>query len=583
VTRSAVAETVEVRQIAIELLEASPLNPRKTYDDRELTELAASIKQIGITSPLLVRPLVTDGIKEELFEIVAGHRRSEAATMAGLFHVPCVVREMDDATAADVALIDNLQRADVPALEESEAFNALLARCGSIEGVASKVGKDVAYVAKRLKLAELGEHSRKALAARLITVDHALLLARLGPEEEDAALKWCLDTQAGSKTKVEDVVARAMAWRNDEDRWRAWEPESVVRLKEHIEQSSGRKLARAPWSLADAELVPAAGACNGCPSNTKSNTALFADLDIDDATCANGICFESKRTQFVHIQRRQAESQAAEKLGRKSVGDVVVLRVSWKLTSTVPRQLKDGGGVNPEQLFKDGQWVEAKKVCEGAQLAVTVDWSDANSRGYLGNSTTLRKPGEIIRVCVQPKCKAHPKAYEKAARVGNGGARLDEAAEKAAREKMAEAARAETRLRIAVASLAVEGMTQIPLEAVRVLAVSAFPRWERDQEPLNAVLPGIAKILKTAKLDSAEFARAVALVSIGEDELRCSEYRSVDDERPEFLAAVRRLGFKGATPWDKPPAAKKAAKRAAVKKVAKKAAKPAAKKKGARS
>jgi ParB/RepB/Spo0J family partition protein len=579
------AETV--RLIPLDLLDASPFNPRKTFDEKALNELAASIRanlaagRAGITNPLIVRTHDIEGLVEERYEIVAGHRRSEAATIAGLEEVPCIVRVLDDAAARDLALTDNMQRADVPAMEEAEGLGELLSRHGSIEAVAAIVSKEASYVAKRLKLLSLTPWSRDALRAKLITIDHALLLARLGVDEQDRSLKWCLDPQAGVKLTVDKVIAERIERRKKEagedSHWRlAWEPQSVLRLKEHIEQSTGRKLARAPWSLDDAKLLPQAGACSGCPSNTKANTSLFGDLDIDEATCADGGCFEVKRSAFVEI---------ALKAGKTQWGgvDKFPLRVSWKETSVEPRfeigEPCDGPvGLNNftrvvkrTHVLKAGQWVEAKKgSCKHVESAVTVDWSDDANRGYMGNSKKLRRPGEALLICAAPKCKAHKKAYEEAK--SNNGSDHDPAAEKAKEEKRAAAKVEENKRRMSLASTALDGITTIPAEALRALVAQATPRNGDGAKTAQALLPGLDKIVKTGAINGAEFAKALAIASL--DDL--STWYVPEQGRAAFIASIRRLGYKGATPWDKPKepkAAKKAAAKAAPKKAAKKAAK----------
>ena len=414
-----------VREIALDQLSESGKNPRRTMNQADLDELAASIREVGITVPLLVRPGL---LKKQEYEIVCGHRRFAAAVIARLKSVPCIVRELGDAAAAEIALIDNLQRVDVPPMEEAEAFGELLDRLHSIAAVAAKVGKEQGYVAKRLKLRTLTECSRQALAEQLITIDHALLLARLAAEEQDEALKWCLDTSAGSKTPVDQVIAKRVAIRKDpkESRWdREWEPESVQSLRLHIEQDAGTLLARAPWPL-DMALLTAQPACSECPRNTKANAPLFGDLEIGEPTCTDGACFKEKTQAWVKIQARVSEGTQAP------------LRVSWKSTSTPPRQEKAGGGIALNQTFKYGQWLDIGKKgakCEHMCPAVTVDWSDANARGYMGGSEKLRKPGEIIQVCIQPKCKVHVKSYEKAQSNGAGGAARESYEEREAREK----------------------------------------------------------------------------------------------------------------------------------------------------
>jgi ParB/RepB/Spo0J family partition protein len=395
----------------------------------------------------------------DAFEIVCGHRRSEAATIAGLTSVPCFVRAMDDATAAEIALIDNLQRVDVPAIEEAQAFGDLLDRLRSVQAVALKVGKEQSYVAQRLKLRTLTCWSQDALREKLITIDHALLLCRLAEEEQNAALKWTLDHSAGAKKPVDKVISEIVERRRDrkeklaEDpeeysyyRHHGFEPQSVVRLKAHIAEDSGTPLDRAPWPL-DADYLGDATACSVCEKNTKANAPLFSDLEIGEPTCTDRACFVERAAEFVRIQARTSEGTQAP------------LRVSWKQTSKPPKmQLGepcDGPvGLNnfttvpkPGQVLMAGQWLEAKKKCPHAVQAVTVDWSDCNNRGYMGRGEKLRKPGEILQVCVTPKCKVHPKSYEQQSAESSSQSRVDPKEEKRREEERKHVGEVESAIR----------------------------------------------------------------------------------------------------------------------------------------
>lgn len=477
----------EIRYLPIADLEPSPFNPRKTLDAAEVAELAESIREHGILVPLLVRevPIGTDLVR---YEIIAGSRRCAAANIAHEVDAPCIVRRMTDDEARELAIIDNLQRHDVPPLEEAEAFGALLERLLEVSAVAAKLGKEQSYVAKRLKLLSLTLWSREALREKLITIDHAMLLARLAETEQNEALKWCLDPQAGKKTPVYDVVKERTKRKNpevakaadvvdgdeeldDEDDsdfdegideagrrsvWnRAWECESVQRLKEHIECSSGEILDRAPWQMDEDWLVLDAGSCLDCPKNTKANTPLFGDLEMGVAVCTDGACFKAKVEAFVQLQGRDEAKREAVRKGKPPVpGSFEPLRVSWKSTGTPPRfekvpLCKCEGGKNcktgegcrgipkSSQVFKLGQWVEATKSCEHARTAITVDWNDANNRVYMGIINKLSKPGEILQVCIAEDCKVHPKGYEKKASSQGPGNENSEASrkEREAKEK----------------------------------------------------------------------------------------------------------------------------------------------------
>lgn len=435
--------TLAVQMIAIDLLQDALWNARKSFDPAALEELAATIRKGGVHTPLLIRPLRTGGDGEH-YEIIAGHRRKAAALLAGENELPCIVRELTDDEARVIGLVDNAQRVDVPALEVADAYAELRIWLGTAAAIALRVGKDVSYVARHLQLTSLAEMPRKALAERLITVDHALLLARLGVEEQGANLKWCLDNGAGIKVPVAKVIADRIEARAGKQSGRfAWEPQSPQRLKEHIEQNVGRKLSRAPWDLEDATLAGAV-ACTACPSNTKANDTLFGDLNISAATCEDGGCFERKREAFVQICLQTIPKKSYRTTpppGLNGVNRYIhPLRVSWKTTSVMPRPQRKGfeadrDGFAPEQVFKTGQWVEAKaKSCAHVRLGVTVDWSDDAFRGYMGDGSKPRKPGQILSVCIAAKCKAHPKAWEKAAKTGNGSAAADEARQQKLRQ-----------------------------------------------------------------------------------------------------------------------------------------------------
>lgn len=570
-----------VRMIPLDLLDENPLNPRRSMDQAALNELAQSIRASGITQPLLVRVQHIDGLVEERYQIVCGHRRAEAAEIAELLEVPCNVREMSDQEAAEIALVDNLQRVDVGALDEAEAFGALLGLHGTVEAVAKRVGKEVGYVAKRLKLRTLGVWQRDALREKLITVDHALLLAKLGVAEQDAALKWALNPAAGSKTPVDKVIAESVKYLKEDGRYRAWEPESVVRLREYIEQSVGRKLSRAPWGGMDGDLLDDAGSCVECPNNTKANTALFSDLDMEEATCADGACFERKREAFVQI-----------KLATAVAPPKTAIRLSWKYTSTTPR-MDEEKKPKLTQVFKAGQWIEAKKgSCANILTGVTVDWSDDANRGYMGHGEKLRKPGQSIQVCVAAKCKAHRKEWEKPKGSGQQSAVSDQKADAEAAAKRESDALVESRLRVAVAAKALEGITKLPIDALRAMAIHSLPNWQGGRKVHEELVPGIVKILSEAKLDSVQFFRALAAATLDPYAFEVGTYpgSKVTEDRIEFLAAIKKLGYDGSSAWVKPKSSgqpkssdqsKSSDQLSAVsgqKKPAKKAAKKAAKK-----
>lgn len=144
-----------VQMVPIEALKPNPDQPRKTFDQTELSELAESIRDKGVLQPILVRPQPNqDGV----WQIIAGERRWRASQLARLTQVPVIVRDMDDIAVFEVAIIENVQRADLNPLEEADAYRLLMERFGRTQdAVAGVVGKSRSHVANTLRLLQLPE------------------------------------------------------------------------------------------------------------------------------------------------------------------------------------------------------------------------------------------------------------------------------------------------------------------------------------------------------------------------------------------------------------------------------------------
>jgi ParB family chromosome partitioning protein len=161
--------------VPIELIHPNPDQPRKTFGEIELEELAQSLRTKGVIQPLLVRP--SPRISGE-FEIVAGERRWRAAQRAGLRELPAVVRSLDDSEVLQIAIIENVQRADLNAVEEALAYRALIDQHGHTQdGVAEAVGKSRSHVANTLRLLGLPAEVQDHLLHGRLTAGHARALA----------------------------------------------------------------------------------------------------------------------------------------------------------------------------------------------------------------------------------------------------------------------------------------------------------------------------------------------------------------------------------------------------------------------
>jgi ParB family chromosome partitioning protein len=162
------------RRAPIENLRANPRNPRRSFSDGELEELASSIRERGIIQPIVVRALRG---QNDVFEIIAGERRWRAAQRAGLHDVPVVVVEATDAQALELAIIENVQRADLNALEEAAGYQALIDTFNhSQDDIAQIVGKSRSHVANTLRLLKLSDAIKAHVASGKLTAGHARML-----------------------------------------------------------------------------------------------------------------------------------------------------------------------------------------------------------------------------------------------------------------------------------------------------------------------------------------------------------------------------------------------------------------------
>ena len=143
-----------VSELPLEAIKANPAQPRRRFDDADIEELAASIREKGVLQPILVRPAVFAG----QYEIVAGERRWRAAALAGLRQMPALVRSLSDAEVLEIAIVENVQRVDLSPIEEAEGYRALIDRFGRTQAeVAQVVGKSRVHVANALRLLQLPE------------------------------------------------------------------------------------------------------------------------------------------------------------------------------------------------------------------------------------------------------------------------------------------------------------------------------------------------------------------------------------------------------------------------------------------
>ena len=262
--------------LTVDTIHESTTNPRRTFDEAKLYELADSIKHNGLIQPITVRP------NNQGFEIVAGARRFRAAQLAELFAVPARIVDIDDAQALEWQLVENSQRVDVHPYEEAQGFQRLLDMPGyDVSALVEKSGKSASHIYSRLSLLQLIPSIAEDFTEERITASHANLLARLPEDVQVNAYEQC--------------------WRKD---WQDKEPHLLPakHLSAWIQANLYLSLADAPFDREDTTLNPIAGACSTCPRRSGYNTALFIDVQGDQ--CLDSPCFQTKID--AHIDREIA-------------------------------------------------------------------------------------------------------------------------------------------------------------------------------------------------------------------------------------------------------------------------------------
>jgi ParB/RepB/Spo0J family partition protein len=202
-----------VKVIPVDRIESNPQNPRLAFDEETLAELASSIREHGVLQPILVRP-----IGENHFQLVAGERRWRASKLAGLAAIPALVEEIDDDTAMEISIIENLQREDISVLDEAAMYDRMIKEHGySIRKLAEKLGKDKGYLENRLRLADAPEEVRQLVSLRKDTLSHAYELMKVQDPRKRRKLAEAVARNELSLVKLrEKIEGRARPVQDDE-------------------------------------------------------------------------------------------------------------------------------------------------------------------------------------------------------------------------------------------------------------------------------------------------------------------------------------------------------------------------------
>ena len=302
----------EIQKLPVMFIQPSPMNPRKTFDEAKLEELAQNIEEQGLLQPVTVRKIDDEEthFDEETgevvsvgprYEIICGERRFRAWNLlanksARYNEIPCIIREMTDEQAFDAMITENLQRQDVDPVEEAIAFSLLLENGNAIEDIAIRFGKSIQFVQDRVKLKGLIPELIEMLRKELIPISGAMLLAKLDTELQRKFLEDEIDKEEGAtlsdiKDYLDDlfcVIDKAQFF--DDDKF--------------------------------SDDIPA---CSGCMNNTANHGCLFYEMKGTEQKCVNRECFTKKQAEYVKY-RVMKESESLVKKGEPLIfGKSVIL------------------------------------------------------------------------------------------------------------------------------------------------------------------------------------------------------------------------------------------------------------------
>jgi len=333
---------MQLQQIKISEAYESKNNPRgNDFEGKAFDDLVASVKEKGVLVPVIARPMIGGGDKK--FEIVAGNRRFRAAQMVGLEEIPARVEDMTDDEAQEVQIIENLQREDVHPIEEGKSYRQLVEESRyEIATIAAKVGKSESYIRQRLFLTNLSEKVAGAYRKGKFTDGHAVLIAKLSPNDQAAALKHISD---------------------------GWEMPTVKELKEWIETEFYHPLASQPW-LKDEKAMEAVGECQECPPNRSS---LFGS--VKEGSCTDLKCWTRKMGRYIDYKIALAKEQGLD----------------------MPKVSKEYGGVSKGVLSKGdytGLSFKKKDHCDHAQKAIVAEGPDRGTEIWICASAECKKHGK---------------------------------------------------------------------------------------------------------------------------------------------------------------------------------------------
>jgi ParB family transcriptional regulator, chromosome partitioning protein len=254
--------SVGVRVIPVDRIEPNPEQPRLSFDEVTLLELANSIREHGVLQPILVRPLGPNR-----YQLIAGERRWRASIGAGLSTIPALVENIDDDTALEISIIENLQREDLSVLDEATMYDRMIREHGySVRKLAQKLGKDKGYLENRLRLADAPQEIRDLVSLRKDTLSHAYELLKVDDPKKRRRLAEQVARGELSLVKLREKIEGRRRRTPDEsevpeDRYEPVREEPVAAADddyaETVDPAWGIQVHASPMAIGDDSLVAA--------------------------------------------------------------------------------------------------------------------------------------------------------------------------------------------------------------------------------------------------------------------------------------------------------------------------------------
>lgn len=234
---AAASPTGGVTQVAVDLIQRNPRQPREKFDIEELESLAASIREHGVIQPLIVAPG-----KGGVYTLIAGERRLQASRKAGLKTVPVVIRTATDQQLLELAIIENVQRADLNAIEEAEAYQNMAKEFKmSHEKIAERVGKSRVAVTNTMRLLDASAAVKQALVDRRITEGHARAILGLSAKAQEALLNQIINLDLSVRST--EVLARKYSGQKPVTKKKSASAADVNDIEKKLRSSLGTKVA----------------------------------------------------------------------------------------------------------------------------------------------------------------------------------------------------------------------------------------------------------------------------------------------------------------------------------------------------